>query len=87
MTAADRASLAIVEKIAGAVGFYTAAGTRVGGVAVGTHPHEGILSPDGRYLYVTDNGILWMTNPGAGGNTISIIDVKGRSKAGVIDLG
>ena len=36
---------------------------------------------------VADNGILWMTNPGEGGNTISIIDVKSRTKAGVIDLG
>lgn len=87
VAAADTAALAIVEKIAGAVGFYTADGRRVGGAKVGIHPHEAVLSPDGRYLYVTDNGILWMTNPGAGGNTISILDVKSRAAAGVIDLG
>lgn len=84
---AQKAAFAIVEKIAGEVGFYTADGKRISGVKVGTHPHEIILSPDKRYLYVTDNGILWMTNPGEGGNTISIIDVAKREKAGVIDLG
>lgn len=84
---ASAEGLAVVQKIAGTVGFYTTEGKLVGEVKVGTHPHEGILSPDKRYLYVTDNGILWMTNPGEGGNTISIIDVAGRKKAGVIDLG
>ena len=84
---AQKAAFAVVEKIAGEVGFYTADGKRIAGVKVGTHPHEIILSPDKRYLYVTDNGILWMTNPGEGGNTISIIDVAKRQKAGVIDLG
>jgi YVTN family beta-propeller protein len=31
--------------------------------------------------------MLWMTDPGEGGNTISIIDVASRKKTGVIDLG
>jgi YVTN family beta-propeller protein len=83
----QEATLAVVEKISGSVGFYSADGRRVGGVAVSTHPHEMILSPDKRFLYVTDNGILWMTQPGEGGNTISIIDVAARRKVGVIDLG
>jgi DNA-binding beta-propeller fold protein YncE len=87
VTADERPSLAVVEKIAGAVGFYTAEGKRIGGVQVGVHPHEIILSPDKRYAYVSDNGILWMTNPGEGGNTISIIDLKSMKKAGVISLG
>jgi len=84
---AERAALAVVEKIAGAVGFYTADGRRLVGVPVGKVPHEIIRSPDGRYLYVSDNGILWMTEPGEGGNTISIIELESRSKIGVIDLG
>jgi YVTN family beta-propeller protein len=42
---------------------------------------------DGKSLYVTDNGILWMQYAGKGGNTISIIDVATRAKMGVIDLG
>jgi YVTN family beta-propeller protein len=45
------------------------------------------FSPDRRFLYVSDNGMLWMTDQGDGGNTISIIEVATRKKAGVIDLG
>jgi YVTN family beta-propeller protein len=83
----QEADLAVVQKIAGSVGFYTWDGKRVGEVKVGTHPHEAVLSADKRLLYVTDNGILWMTYKGEGGNTISIVDVKARQKVGVIDLG
>ncbi|MBI3680288.1 MAG: hypothetical protein HY235_07810 [Acidobacteria bacterium] len=79
--------LAVVEKIAGKVGFYDASGVRVAEAKVGTHPHEIVLSPDRRYAYVSDNGILWMTEPGEGGNTISILDLETRQKAGVISLG
>jgi YVTN family beta-propeller protein len=82
-----QSTLAIVEKKAGKVGFYTVEGKRTGEVAVGAFPHELAFSPDRRLLYVTDNGMLWMTDKGEGGNTISIIDVASRKKAGVIDLG
>jgi DNA-binding beta-propeller fold protein YncE len=83
----QQADLAVVQKIAGSVGFYTRDGQHLGDVKVGEHPHEAVLSPDKRLLYVTDNGILWMTYKGEGGNTISIVDVKARKKVGVIDLG
>jgi DNA-binding beta-propeller fold protein YncE len=79
--------LAIVEKKAGAVGFYSPDGKRLQGVKIGEHPHEIVLSPDKRLAYISDNGILWMQYAGEGGNTISIIDMKDRKKAGVIDLG
>ncbi|MBM3788133.1 MAG: hypothetical protein FJW30_27645 [Acidobacteria bacterium] len=79
--------IAVVEKIAGKVGFYDAAGARTHEVKVGTYPHEIVYSLDGRSLYVTDNGILWMQYAGKGGNTISIIDAATRQKSGVIDLG
>jgi YVTN family beta-propeller protein len=85
--ASEKPALAVVEKVSGRVGFYTASGQRVAEVTVGRHPHEIILSPDKRLLYVTDNGILWMTDTGEGGNTISIIDVEARKRIGVIDLG
>jgi YVTN family beta-propeller protein len=83
----QQADLAVVQKIVGSVGFYTRDGQHLGDVKVGEHPHEAVLSPDKRLLYVTDNGILWMTYKGEGGNTISIVDVKARKKVGVIDLG
>ena len=81
------AQLAVVEKIAGRVSFYTPEGRRISEVPVGQYPHEIIQSPDRRSLYVTDNGVLWMTNPGQGGNTISILDVATRKRTGTIDLG
>lgn len=84
---ADRAALAVVEKIAGQVGFYSADGQRLAGVPVSVHPHEIVLSADKRHLYVSDNGILWMTDPGEGDNTISILDVARRAKIGEISLG
>lgn len=83
----QEADLAVVQKIAGSVGFYTRDGKHVGEAKVGEHPHEAVLSPDKRLLYVTDNGILWMTYKGEGGNTISIVDVKARKKVGAIDFG
>lgn len=79
--------LAVVEKIGGSVGFYADDGKRVAGVKVGTHPHEIVLSPDRKTAYISDNGILWMTEAGEGGNTISVVDVASRRKLGVIDLG
>jgi YVTN family beta-propeller protein len=84
---AQEADLAVVQKVAGAVGFYTREGKLVGEAKVGEHPHEAVLSPDKHLLYVTDNGILWMTYKGEGGNTISIVDVKAHKRVGVIDLG
>lgn len=79
--------LVVVEKKASSVGFYTRDGKRTGGTAVGKTPHEIVFSPDRKTLYVSDNGILWMTDAGSGGNTISIIDVATRRKTGTIDLG
>jgi YVTN family beta-propeller protein len=84
---AQQADLAVVQKVAGTVGFYTRDGKLISTVKVGEHPHEAALSPDKRLLYVSDNGILWMTYKGEGGNTISIVDIKARKKIGVIDLG
>lgn len=79
--------LAVVEKKGAAVGFYTAEGRRVAGVPTAVHPHEMVFSPDRKTIYVSENGLLWMTDPGRGGNTIAVIDVATRRKTGVIDLG
>lgn len=84
---AQQAVIAVAEKKAGEVGFYAADGRRLSGVSVGRYPHELVYSPEKKFIYVSDNGLLWMTDPGGGGNTISIIDVATRKKAGVIDLG
>ncbi len=85
--AAERADLLVVEKKNNSVGFYSSYGNRVGGVLVGETPHEVALSPDGRYAYVSDNGVLWMDYDGPGGNTVSIIDLRTRRRAGILPLG
>src|SRR5271169_4635468 len=47
--AADRPYLAVIEKIAGAVGFFTEDGRQLAQVKVGNFPHEGVLSRDGQF--------------------------------------
>lgn len=80
-------ALVVVERKANQVGFYAVDGTRIAGVAVGETPHEMALDPDGRHLYVSDNGVLWMDYAGPGGNTVSIVNLDTRSKVGEISLG
>jgi YVTN family beta-propeller protein len=81
-----RPYLAVIEKQAGAVGFFAEDGKLLGEVKVGSFPHEAVLAPDGR-LYVSDNGVLWMTEDKTGGNTISVLDVTTMKKVDEIDLG
>jgi len=80
-------SLAIIEKAAGHIGFYDSAGKALSEVSVGRHPHEMVFSADGRFLFTTDNGVLLMTEKTEGENTVSIVDVAKREKAGTVDLG
>lgn len=80
-----RPHLAIVEKVAGAVGFFAEDGRQLGEVKVGSFPHEAVLH-NGR-LYVSDNGVLWMTEDKMGTNTISVVDVRSMKRVGQIDLG
>ena len=45
-----RPYIAVIEKVAGAVGFYDENGGHLGQVKVGSFPHEAVLSRDGRLL-------------------------------------
>jgi YVTN family beta-propeller protein len=85
--AASSPYIAVVEKIGGAVGFYSEDGANLGQVKVGNFPHEAALSRDGRFLYVSDNGVLWMTEDSLGSNMISVVDVRSMRKVADIDLG
>jgi YVTN family beta-propeller protein len=80
-------AFAVIEKVAGRVGFYDTNLTRIGEVRVGAFPHEAALSPDRRTLYVSVNGVLWMTEDALGTNTIAIVDVPSMKKTADIDLG
>jgi len=85
--AAEKPAYVTAEKVSGHIGFYTADGKVIKEVSVGGHPHELAFSPDGRYVYCTDNGVLWMTEKTDGGNTVSIIDIAQQKLVGTIDLG
>jgi len=83
----NRAYIAVIEKQAGAVGFYAENGELLGTAKVGNFPHEAVLSADGRFLYVSDNGVLWMTEDSQGSNTVSVLDVRSMKRVDQIDLG
>lgn len=84
---AQDTELAILLKGASAMAFYSPQGKEIARTSVRLHPHEMVFSPDGRYLYTTDNGTMRIEQEGTGGNFVSIIDVKARKKVGEIDLG
>lgn len=86
-SAAGRADLLVVEKKGDAVGFYASSGERVAEVRVGRTPHEAAVSRDGRYAFVSNNGVLWMDYEGPGGNSLSVIDIPGRRLAATLPLG
>jgi len=79
--------LLVLLKGANALGFCTPEGKLLSSVAVGQHPHEMVLSPDGRYAYTSDNGTMRIEHAGSGGNTISIVDLAARKRTGEISLG
>lgn len=85
--AAERPYIAVVEKVAGAVAFYSEAGAPLATVKVGPFPHEAALSADRRTLYVSDNGVLWMTENDSGTNIVSVLDVATMRKVKDISLG
>lgn len=79
--------LLVVLKGANAVGYYTLEGKLLATVPVGQHPHEMVISPDGKFAYVSDNGTMRIEHAGKGGNSISIIDIAARQRVGKISTG
>lgn len=84
---AQKSLYLVSQKAASSIAWYTPAGELLATAPVGLHPHEMALSPEARFLYVTDNGTMRIEDAGAGGNTVSIIDVAARKKTGEIPLG
>ena len=81
------AAFVVGEKASGSIGFYDAEFHRIGDTKVGIHPHEIVLTPDKKTLYVADNGVMWMTETGPGDNTVSIVDIPAMKRTATIDLG
>lgn len=77
----------VLQKLGSSVAFYSSEGHLLATVPVGKNPHEMILTPDGRYAYVTDYGALGVEAEAEGGDTVTIIDVRAQVKAGAVDLG
>ena len=87
LLSAQAPTLLVLQKGGSSLGFYTASGEYLATVPVGPHPHEMVLSRDGRYLYCTDNGTMVIEQPGQGNNTVSVVDLAARRNAGAISLG
>ena len=87
MTPLAAQQLLILHKGGSSLGYYTPQGKLLGTVPTGQHPHEMVLSRDGRLLYTTDNGTMLIEQAGTGGNTVSIIDVAAKKRIGQISLG
>ncbi len=87
MLAAAMPYIAVIEKVAGAVAFFSEDGKQLAQVKVGPFPHEAVLSPDGKLLYVSVNGVLWMTEDTMGTNAIAVVDAQAMRLVKTIDLG
>jgi YVTN family beta-propeller protein len=86
LVAADPVLL-VLHKAESSLGFYTLEGDLLARVPTGKHPHEMAVSADGRLVFITDNGTMRIEEPGAGGNTVSVVDVKTRTRRAEISLG
>ncbi len=79
--------LALVEKSAGRLAFYTLpGGKRVATVPLGTQPHEIVADAAGRFGYVGHYGVESWKAPGTGGSTIWVVDLHTRTLARTIDM-
>src|SRR5262249_12636392 len=68
--------LLVLQKKASTLGLYdSTTGARIWTAAVGSKPHEMVLSPGDRYAYVTDYGVDSYGDAAEGGRTISIVDL------------
>ncbi len=79
--------LLVLLKGASALAYYTPEGQLLGQVQVGTHPHEMMISPDGKFAYISDNGTMRIEQAGKGGNTISVVDIAARKRVSTISTG
>src|SRR5262249_46915788 len=77
---AQQSMLLVLQKGGSSLGYYSPAGEYLATVPVGPHPHEMVLSPDGRFLYCTDNGTMLIEQQGKGNNTISMVDIAARRR-------
>jgi YVTN family beta-propeller protein len=79
--------LLVLLKGANALAFYSLDGKLETSVTVGQHPHEMVLSADGKYAYITDNGTMRIEHAGRGGNSVSVVEIATRKRVATISTG
>jgi YVTN family beta-propeller protein len=80
--------LLVVQKSDHSLGYYDfETGQELARVAVDPFPHEFTLSADRQTAYVAGFGVALAEHAGEGGNTVSVVDVPGRRRAGAVQCG
>ena len=85
---AGRDVVVVVQKGDHSLGYYDFhTDEEIGRVGVDPYPHEFTISPDGRLAYLAHFGVALAEHEGAGGNTVSMVDLQGRRRVGTIQTG
>lgn len=80
--------LLTVHKLADSFGIYDLASGKLEiEIPASVKPHEFALESSRRYAFITDYGVDTYTDPGEGGNTITIVDLHTRKVEGTISTG
>lgn len=80
-------TLAIVEKNAGKLSFYSLPeGRRMQSIDLPAQSHEVVRDASGRYAYIGQYGVAKWKGPGVGGNVVSVVDLAQKRVVRQIDL-
>jgi YVTN family beta-propeller protein len=83
-----REVVVVVQKGDHSLGYYDfETGAELDRVGIDPFPHEFCVSPDGRLAYSAHFGVALAEDEGAGGNSVSIVDLAARRRIGTIDCG
>lgn len=81
-----REAILVVQKGDHSLGYYDfGTGAELDRVPIDLFPHEFAISPDGRLAYMAHFGVALAEDEGAGGNTVSVVDIQARRRVGTID--
>jgi 40-residue YVTN family beta-propeller repeat len=87
LTLGAQSSYLVLQKAASSLAWYSPDGKLLATVPTGKHPHEMVISSDGKLVYTADNGTMRVEEQGSGGNSLSVIDIAARRKIADIPLG
>jgi hypothetical protein len=79
-------SIALIEKGAHRLAFYSLSGAFESAIALPSYPHEMVRDPDGRTAYIGHYGALNSADPAPGGSTVIVVDLIERCVVSQIDL-